>query len=52
VVLTAKEEWYSMVPGHGNGMEAVGVVAAAWNQWRRIGHGKFWQPDDVKVKIL
>jgi hypothetical protein len=52
VVLTAEEERDNVVPGHDNGMEAVGVVAAAWTQRRRIGRGKFWQPDDVKVKIL
>jgi hypothetical protein len=32
-------------------LEAV-EVAAAWTQRRRTGRGKFWQLDDVQVKIL
>jgi hypothetical protein len=32
-------------------LEAV-EVAAAWTQRRRRGRRKFWQPDDVQVKIL
>jgi hypothetical protein len=32
-------------------LEAVGV-AAAWTQRRQRGHGKFWPPDGVQVKIL
>jgi hypothetical protein len=39
------------VPRHGNGMEAV-RVAAAWTRRRRRRREKFWQPDDVQVKIL
>jgi hypothetical protein len=32
-------------------LEAVGVVAA-WIRWCQRGREKFWQPDDVRVKIL
>jgi hypothetical protein len=39
------------VPGHGDGVEAVGV-AVAWTRRRRRACRKFWQPNGVQVKIF
>jgi hypothetical protein len=41
----------SVVPGRGDGVEAV-EVASAWTRQRRRGRKKFCQPDDIQVKIL
>jgi hypothetical protein len=51
VVSMAEEEWDGTVPGHRDGVEVVGV-AAAWTRRRQRRRGKFWQPDNIQVKIL
>jgi hypothetical protein len=64
MVSTVEEEWDGVVPecgdeghadgmvlGHGDGVEAVRVVAA-WTRQCQRGHGKFLQPDGIQVKIL
>jgi hypothetical protein len=58
---TTKEEWDDSVTGHGgegraNDGNGVDPAAAPWRRsewrWRRRGCGKFWQPNDVQVKVL
>jgi hypothetical protein len=51
MVQTVEEKQDGVVPGRGDGLKAVRVVAM-WTQQRRRGSRKFLQPDGVQVKIL
>jgi hypothetical protein len=59
VIATVEEERDNVIPEHSSEGQADGgdAVDPAWRRtgWRRCrrrGRRKFWQPDDVQVKIL